>query len=399
MKPRPAFSPFVAACARPLPRTAWQCRSSTAYHSSNPSFATWRETALRSHSIRAASTTSTAKRSAKSVPVPAKRPSGTAAATPPAKQSPRKSTSSSSVPAKRTPPPTTISLDRGGPTALNPPLESYAPPLDVPERKPGQGKLKWLYQCGKAYLSFYKSGIKNVRSSSKLAKTLRAKVAAASSNGKPQDATAVLSRAEWQLTRRTRADMMRLPAFALVFLVLGEWTPLIALYLTPVIPEPCRVPAQLERMQRKAEARRAERLRRVGHDAARLVSRPGAGASELGVGDIQRFNATQARRVRDALAAPTPRVSLFELLLLSARFDAHPGLLDRLFITPPRALLVRGLRKKMGYLVTDDEMVARDGGWGGLRREEVVRACFERGVDVRGRSEAELRKVLAVWGA
>jgi hypothetical protein len=232
-----------------------------------------------------------------------------------------------------------------------------------------------------------------VRSSSKLAKTLRAKVAA-SPNAK--DATAVLTRAEWQLTRRTRADMLRLPAFALVFLVLGEWTPLIALYLTPVIPEPCRVPAQLERMQRKAEARRAERLRRVGHDAARLVARSGEG--ELGV-DIQRFNAQQARKVRDALAAPTPRVSLFELLLLSARFDAHPGLLDRLFITPPRALLVRGLRKKMGYLVTDDEMVARDGGWGGLRREEVVRACFERGVDVKGRSEAELRKVLAVWGA
>jgi hypothetical protein len=293
-----------------------------------------------------------------------------------------------------------MSLDRGGPTALNPPLESYAPPLDVPERKPGQGKLKWLYQCGKAYLSFYKSGIKNVRSSSKLAKTLRAKVAAAASssaNGK-KDATAVLSRAEWQLTRRTRADMLRLPAFALVFLVLGEWTPLIALYLTPVIPEPCRVPAQLERMQRKAEARRSERLRRVGHDAARLVARAGAAASELGV-DVQRFNAQQARKVRDALAAPAPRVSLFELLLLSARFDAHPGVLDRLFITPPRALLVRGLRKKMGYLVTDDEMVARDGGWGGLRREEVVRACFERGVDVKGKSEAELRKVLALWGA
>jgi hypothetical protein len=390
MKPRPAFSPFVAACARPLPRTAWQCRANTTTTSSSPSFATWREMALRSHSIRAASTTSTSKRSAKSAPVPAKRPSGAAA--PPAKQSPRKS-SSSSVPAKRTPPPTTISLDRGGPTALNPPLESYAPPLEVPERKPGQGKLKWLYQCGKAYLSFYKSGIKNVRSSSKLAKTLRAKVAASSS---PNDATAVLTRAEWQLTRRTRADMLRLPAFALVFLVLGEWTPLIALYLTPVIPEPCRVPAQLERMQRKAEARRAERLARVGHDAARLVARSGEG--ELGV-DIQRFNAQQARKVRDALAAPTPRVSLFELLLLSARFDAHPGLLDRLFITPPRALLVRGLRKKMGYLVTDDEMVARDGGWGGLRREEVVRACFERGVDVKGRSEAELRKVLAVWGA
>jgi hypothetical protein len=394
MKPRPAFSPFVAACARPLPRTAWQCRSSTAYNSSgssNPSFATWRETALRSHSIRAASTASTSKRSAKSAPVPAKRPSG-AAAPPPAKHS----SSRSSVPAKRAPPPPPTSLDRGGPTALNPPLESYAPPLDVPERKPGQGKLKWLYQCGKAYLSFYKSGIKNVRSSSKLAKTLRAKVAA-SPNAK--DATAVLTRAEWQLTRRTRADKLRLPAFALVFIVLGEWTPLIALYLTPVIPEPCRVPAQLERMQRKAEARRSERLRRVGHDAARLVSRPGAGASELGVVDVQRFNAQQARRVRDALAAPTPRVSLFELLLLSARFDAHPGLLDRLFITPPRALLVRGLRKKMGYLVTDDEMVARDGGWGGLRREEVVRACFERGVDVRGRNEAEMRKVLAVWGA
>ena len=264
--------------------------------------------------------------------------------------------------------------------------------------------MKWLYHAGKAYVRFYKGGIKNVWSTSKLAKTLRLKEAAASSSSASSDkrsdptttTTTVLTRAEWQLARRSRADMLRLPGFALVLLVLGEWTALVALYLTPVIPEPCRIPAQIERLQGKVETRRAERFKRVAHDAARLAARS-AGAGEVDV-DVKRFSAKQARALREALAVPEPRVGLFQLLLLSARFDAHPGVLDRLLVTPPRWLLVRRLREKMDHLVKDDGLVARDGGWSGLRREEVVRACFERGVDVKGRSEAELRKVLAAWG-
>ncbi|KAF2641361.1 hypothetical protein P280DRAFT_375097, partial [Massarina eburnea CBS 473.64] len=268
---------------------------------------------------------------------------------------------------------------------LNPPDDTYAPELTIPAKKPGQNSFRYLWQCGKLYAAFYKKGIKNVTSTAKVARKLRAK--AASSVGDGGGGLGVLTRAEWQIVRRSRRDILRLPGFAVLVLVFGEWMPLIALYITGLVPEACRIPRQVERTLRKLEARRKERERRLALDAARLVSRdrkPGSTSSAI---------------VRPAGIRPqdVDKLDLYTLLRLSTKLDAHSQAWDWLFTTPPKPLLKWGVRRKLDYLARDDGLIGRDGGAQALNEKEVGRACVERGLDVVGKSERELRKGLAEW--
>jgi hypothetical protein len=49
------------------------------------------------------------------------------------------------------------------------------------------------------------------------------------------------------------------------------------------------------------------------------------------------------------------------------------------------------------YLTQDDKLIRRDGGAQALDKQELQRACVERGIDVLGKSEAEQRKSLGQW--
>ena len=42
-------------------------------------------------------------------------------------------------------------------------------------------------------------------------------------------------------------------------------------------------------------------------------------------------------------------------------------------------------------------LACRDGGSQALDGQELRRACVERGIDVLGKSEAEIRRALALW--
>lgn len=181
--------------------------------------------------------------------------------------------------------------------------------------------------------------------------------------------------------------MMRLPAFGVLVLMMGEWLPLLALYITPLIPEPCRIPAQIRRKLEKQETRRKERERRLAIDAARLVARDRKpGMTNLG---IVRPEAVRLEEV--------DHMDLYTLLNLSTKLDCHSWIWDRLFLTPPKPLLRMDVRRKLGYLRRDDMLIERDGGWQALEGKEVERACVERGIAVLGRKEADLRRELAAW--
>ncbi|CAI6338966.1 unnamed protein product [Periconia digitata] len=321
----------------------------------------------------------------------------------------RHASSSSSVPAKSpspSPSPPKVPLPQAL-AKLNPPEDTYAPELTIPSKQPGQNSFKYLFQCGKLYIQFYKKGIANVRSTSKLAKSLRKKqkqqqqqqssrmTSSTDAQGGRGNDTGVLTRAEWQITRRSRTDMLRLPPFAVLVLILGEWMPLVALYLTPIIPEPCRIPRQVERMLRKSEERRTERLRRIGLEAARLVARdrrpgtPSTSSTPRSPDDVLRASGVRATNVDD--------MDLYTLLSLSARLDLHGWTWDRLFVTPPKSWLKRLVGKRLEYLKTDDALIVRDGGYQVLGELELRRACYERGMIVLGVKEYLLRRALADW--
>ncbi|RMZ81522.1 hypothetical protein DV738_g2329, partial [Chaetothyriales sp. CBS 135597] len=144
------------------------------------------------------------------------------------------------------------------------------PPLDMPAKQDGQSLLSYYYAVGKAYLAFYKTGLRNVRSNWHEYRELRAWiqpftiVAAARYGGqqwktkKPvtDPATGVqtasnhipvphISRREFQLYYRTISDVFKLVPFTFVLLICGEFTPLaILLFGNSIVPLPCRIPAQ-----------------------------------------------------------------------------------------------------------------------------------------------------------
>lgn len=364
--------------------------------------------------IRSASTsTSTASKQ-----LPAKhKPSKPAAAKTTNRTAPAKlhtaSASSPSSAIKRTAPvpgSTTIAHVGEG-DILNPPSFTYPPALSVPERKNGQNYASYLFSCGKAYLSFYKSGISHTRQTLKLAKAIRARIAG-QGRGISVDVpgAGILSRSEWQVLRRSKRDLVRLPVMGFLILALGEWLPLVVIYLTPVIPEQCRIPVQVARVLKKKEVKRKERLERIATHALRLQSldrtprtdRDGirlAAAAEGLLNPSTKIGKEGGMAMASAIIPPEASVdlSLFHLLLLSARLDCHPRVLDKLWIRPPKWLLQRSVSRTLAYLAEDDKLIRRDGGSQKLDKMELERACVERGIDVQGKSEAEQRKSLGQW--
>lgn len=285
---------------------------------------------------------------------------------------------------------------------LNPPGITYAPELTVPARGHDQGFLSYIWKCGRSYLSFYKTGVSNVRATSKLARSLRAKAGPTGT----VDYSAVLTRAEWQVVRRSRKDMLRLPAFGLIFLVFGEWTPLLVMYITPLIPEPCRIPSQVQRDLAKEENRRKDRMRNLNPaKVMRLVAKeppePGKSLTYTAkeVQDMKKADPSTriisgAESMRHITAS---ELSHFNAYLFATQYNAYARFWDWVNVTPPKRLLQHNLKKKLEYLKKDDELIQRDGGWMALEKREVERACRERGLDVLGKKEEELRKTLAVW--
>lgn len=75
----------------------------------------------------------------------------------------------------------------------------------------------------------------------------------------------------------------------------------------------------------------------------------------------------------------------------------YPALLDRLGLGMPSALLRRRVREWKEYIDLDDKAIERNGGVGQLEVEELRIACEERGLDVLGKSDEQLRRVLREW--
>ncbi|KAK4032357.1 hypothetical protein C8A01DRAFT_41217 [Parachaetomium inaequale] len=61
------------------------------------------------------------------------------------------------------------------------------------------------------------------------------------------------------------------------------------------------------------------------------------------------------------------------------------------FVLGPR------VQRRLGFLGVDDALLVQSGGAAALVGEEVRLACADRGVDVLGRGEEELRGVLERW--
>lgn len=250
---------------------------------------------------------------------------------------------------------------------LNPPASTRPPLLDVPQRSTSDSTFQYLFQLGKGYLRFYKDGLKAVLANRRLLKEKLEKTPADDrpSIWKPHYVPKTFSRADWVLLWRVRHDMLRLPLFGLMLLVIGEFTALAVIYVDGVVPFTCRIPKQQYSGLVKAEQRR-----RTAFD-------------EL---ETQFPHGVLSPRITRAVA----RKHVLRSLHLSGT------MWDRLGFTPPGMWQIKG-RLRMAFLEGDDKNLIEDGGPMGLETEELRIACAERGIDVMGKSETDLRSWLSDW--
>ncbi|KAK4166562.1 hypothetical protein QBC43DRAFT_312919 [Cladorrhinum sp. PSN259] len=219
---------------------------------------------------------------------------------------------------------------------LNPPHTTRPAPLNLPERDPEASAFKHYFSLGKAYLTFYKTGLKNILANRKLAKQI------SSSSAKQQQK----SRSQILTRIRYAHDIRRLPVFGLVLLICGEFTPFVVLLIPKVVPLTCRIPKQVDLLLGKEEERRK---------TLRAVPNPDETRNLAGNLGVVGYNVL------------------------------------------PVSLLVNKIKKKVEFLRSDDEMIARGGGVKKLEAAEVRLACAARGISVLGKGERELRGALERW--
>lgn len=267
------------------------------------------------------------------------------------------------------------------PTAANPPASTRPPPLSLPARDPAASTFSHLFATGKAYLTFYKTGFKQIYINTRLVWSL------SSASGIPPDTPAApaepptlrpaaTTRSTELLKRRWRHDIRRLPLFALMFVVCGEFTPLVVLALPSVVPLTCRIPRQIEKLRAATESRRRASAARI---QDKMMHRPSS--------------TTEGRGPALSHAEITAHVAR-SLNLISPLWDRLP-----LPDSAVALLASRRVRAHVAYLDHDGHLLSQAGGVPALEDDEVALACEDRGLPVVDRPAAELRRSLGRWVA
>ncbi|KAK2812191.1 hypothetical protein FQN50_001549 [Emmonsiellopsis sp. PD_5] len=360
------------------------------------------------------------------------RPAGSILFTPPAQYHLYHRIQFSTTSQRSKPPSTTTSPTASSPviftSPVTPPSTTRPAPLDLPSKpiSPADSKLKYYYALGKAYVSFYKSGLKHVyhnyRASLPLRRSLKlppylptSPPPPAYSTKKPNTATLslthysnTLTRAQFQLIRRSAYDVRRMLPFSLILLVCGEMTPFVVLVLgNAVTPLTCRVPRQVEkeRIKRIEAKERAVRAAELDNSKAAAGGKTAAAIANLDMlinarSVPNKFDINAV--VNKARASGVLRACAVFGLAKNHEFPVPflPGFLRDEVVNQvyrPR------LRRWMRYLEVDDWLIFTGGGVGEMSVEEVRTAVEERGgVDVSigmGAEKAEKveRKWLAEW--
>ncbi|KAG4421392.1 hypothetical protein IFR04_005451 [Cadophora malorum] len=252
---------------------------------------------------------------------------------------------------------------------VNGPLTTLPAPLQTPTRQPSQSLPGYLFALGKSYVAFYKTGIKNIYTNYKASQPLQSTI---DKNHSSSLAAAVkagsLTRSEFQLLARNWHDVKRVPMFALVLLVCGEFTPLVVIALTSIVPWTCRIPKQIQSDRAKLEERRRISFRNL---TAKFPEK----------GGIEALNRMQLLHISWSLG------------LSSSAWDYLGGQLPGL----PTGVLRRKVKRRVEYLEMDDRLIGRAGGVKDMDVEEVRMALVERGLDVLGRQEKGLKGDLNAW--
>ena len=237
----------------------------------------------------------------------------------------------------------------------------------MPERNPDGSTFGHLFATGKAYLSFYKTGLRYLVANTKHVRGLDADKDNNSSSS--SSVTWHATRADLLTRRRWGHDMRRLPVFGLLLLICGEFTPFVVLVFPHVVPYTCRIPKQVLQLRTKVEERRQAAFKEYETAVAAAKTAGGAAPSDAASNLL-------ITRSLGLLAPFWDRIGLL---------SAAPGLAHS------------AVERRLAFLTEDDALLREAGGAAALESEELVLASADRGFDVIGQDEGRLRKQLVKW--
>ncbi|KAJ2804991.1 hypothetical protein H4R20_002275 [Coemansia guatemalensis] len=254
--------------------------------------------------------------------------------------------------------------------------EEEAKPVDMPAARvdptlPGQSLT--LMKKIKAYLAFYKTGVKELWGNMKAVDGIDSRISAGE----------IVSRAEFQIYLRNPADRLRVVPFGLLLIVLPEAIPLLLALFPGMCPSTCITYGAIVKMAAKRDAARQNL-----HVAAlQRIEKAGLEPSDFGTAE-------------DLARAAGRGNSIFQLEQLDAanvrllcRFLGIGGVFSGLFVGQLRS----GLRRRLDNIAIDDAMLAREQLVEQLELAELLRACQERGIPSTQLSEPQLRESLGKW--
>ncbi|KXG45701.1 uncharacterized protein PGRI_045570 [Penicillium griseofulvum] len=297
------------------------------------------------------------------------------------------STSAPSQQSRRhSPSPTTVSIPSKA--EINAPISTLPAPLTTPSPlSPSAGaadKLKRYVEFGRAYVTFYKTGLKNVYHNYRASLPLRRKLGlpAYIPTSPPRTSTHnrsapsitqefKLGRAQFQLVRRSARDVRRMIPFTLILIVCGEFTPLIVpIFGSAITPATCRVPSQVEKERVAATVRKLAALDVfVAEDKDRSIHLLKAGSEK----QLALLAGSFADPVWVAGASSADVLRACAVFGLVKRHDKTAGESLAGLIYRPR------LARYVEYLAIDDGLIRVSGGVSAMNASEVRIAVEERG--------------------
>ncbi|KAJ2879599.1 hypothetical protein FB639_003050 [Coemansia asiatica] len=235
------------------------------------------------------------------------------------------------------------------------------------------GQTLMFVQKIKGFISFYKTGLKELLSNSRAVSGIRARM----------EAGYEITREELQIERRNTGDKLRLIPFGFLVVVIPELIPLTIWLFPGICPSTCVTFSQMAKMARKQDLRRQQlhiiALQRIGSfglqqaDFANKAVISTMAASHPEAEDILSFD----------------RISQDDVRLL----NEFIGVQVRRSDGGARAALMRHLE----YLRHDDRLLTKEALVDRLALSELHRACQERGIPSADYSEPHLRNALRMW--
>ncbi|KAL4816006.1 hypothetical protein BDW67DRAFT_57372 [Aspergillus spinulosporus] len=301
---------------------------------------------------------------------------------------PASSASAVSLPEDVNPPPSTRPADLETPAPLG-------PSASVGE------KAQRLIAYGRAYLAFYKTGLKNVYQNYRTSLPIRRslgipsylptspppKFFIKSSSGHSKHVKTKTSRSTFQLLNRSAYDVRRMIPFALVLIICGEFTPLLVIaFGNAITPFTCRIPKQIDKYRRQRTDRKCAALGAYAEASNGSVRTPKPGSKEE-LDLLSSFASKEFAKEANAQGVLTA-CAAFGLI----KSHNRPSLL----VEP---VYRKRLAKYIEYLAVDDRLIKSCGGVTNMESSEVKIAVEERGGYglMTGASAREVERAERKW--